>query len=208
MTAAHPSVSRRPVLGALVIIVAVLAAAFAVLLLVVPPAVAPDVWSYPLTAAPFIAGQVLVAVNHLVLAAGLFAAWRVGLAGHSRLAAIGGISSTVAMTLFGILELVAAGAANDVGDTGFVEILDDLYGAATVLLALCSIVFGIAILRGHAWRGFTRVTVLVTGIYLVVPMIPAQFGPQFFGLIALVGWSLLYIGLGIGLRRGVSGPAK
>lgn len=189
-------------LGSAVIAVAVLAAVFALALLAVPPAVTRDVWSYPLAAMPFTIGQVFIALHHLVLAAGLLTVWRIGLAGSSRFAAFAAISSTVVMVFFGVLEVVAATAADEVGATELVGLIGGLYGGLTVLLAITSILFGVAIIRAGVWTGLTRFTILVTGIYLIVPMIPAQFDPLFFGRIALAIWSLLYIGLGIGLRRG------
>jgi len=206
MTTPESPSPRRPALGAVVIAVSVLGALFAGALLVVPPAVEPQVWSYPLSTAPYVAGQVFVALHHLVLAAGLFVAWRIGLAGRTRLAAIGGVSSSIAMALFAGIELLSAGAADQVGSTELVSLLGSLYGGGTAVLAITSIIFGIAILRAHAWTGLTRVTVLVSGIYLFVPMIPAQFDPLFWGRVAVGVWSLLYIGLGIGLRRGAATP--
>jgi hypothetical protein len=194
--------SRRPVLGVLVIAVSVIAAVFALGMLVVAPAVAADVWSYPLAAVPYAIGQTFIGIHHFVLALGLFAAWRIGLAGSSRPAAVGGISSAVIMALFGVLEIVSGTAGNETGTSEFAGTLGGLYGVATILLAIASIVFGIAILRARAWTGFTRLTVLVTGIFLIVPLIPAQFGPLPFRMVALAVWSLLYLGLGIGLRRG------
>jgi len=203
---ATTSTIRRPILGVLVVVVAVLAAIFSLALLVIPPAVSTDTWSYPLAAVPYAAGQLFIGIHHLVLAAGLYAAWRSGLAGTSRLATIGGISSSVTMALFAVIEFVSGAAANEVGATAFVGLLGALYGAGSILLAITSIVFGVAILRAHTWSGLSRFTVLVTGIFLIVPLIPAQFDPLFLGRIALAVWSLLYIGLGIGLRRGASAP--
>jgi hypothetical protein len=195
---------RRPLLGSLVILVSLLAALFAVALLVVPPAVALEQWSYPLPALPFALGQVFIGIHHLVLAAGLFAVWRIGLAGSSRLASVGGVASSVMMALFGVLEFVAGAAGNESATSEFAGLLGALYGVGTILLAIASIVFGIAILRARVWGGFTRLTVLVTGIFLVVPMMPAQFGPFPLRMGALIIWSLLYLGLGIGLRRGAA----
>jgi hypothetical protein len=202
MTAPVLTRTGRPLIGAVVIAISVLAAAWAVLTAVIPPAVEPDVWSYPFATAPFIAGQVFIAVHHLVLAAGLLVAWRIGLAGSSRFAAVTGILATAAMVLFAAVELVGAGAAGEVGSTPLVDIVGSLYGAATIVLAVTSILFGVAIVRARAWSGLTRFTVLVTGIYLLVPLVPAQFGPFLVRMIALLVWTLLYIGLGVGLRRG------
>jgi hypothetical protein len=194
--------SRRPVLGVLVLVVSVLAAVYALAQLVIPPAVAADVWSYPLAALPYAIGQAFIGIHHLVLAVGLFAAWRIGLAGSSRLAAVGGVSSAVTMALFGVLEFVSGSAGRESMTSEFAGILGGLYGAGTILLAITSIVFGIAIVRARAWAGITRLTVLVSGIYLIVVLIPAQFGPLPFRMAALAVWSLVYLGLGIGLRRG------
>lgn len=199
---ASSSSPRRPVLGALVIVAAVLGALYAAGLLAVPPAVPVEQWSYPLAAVPFAAGQVFIGLHHLVLAAGLFAAWRLGLAGTSRFAAVGGISSTVAMALFGVLEIGAGAAGEESATSEIAGLLGGLYGVATIVLAVASILFGVAILRARAWAGATRLTVLVSGIFLIIPMIPAQFGPFPLRMGAIAIWSLLYLGLGFGLRRG------
>lgn len=196
-----PPVRSRP-LGLLVIVFAVLAAVFALVLALVPPAVAPDIWSYPTTAVPFTLGQILVGMHHLVMAAGLFVAWRIGLAGRSLLAAAGAISATIAMVLFAVLEFGAATIADHRLGSAATDTVSTLYGVLTIVLAAACIVYGIAILRARQWTGITRFTVLITGIYLIVPLIPAQFGPFLWRSIALIVWSLLYIGLGIGLRRG------
>jgi hypothetical protein len=193
--------TSRP-LGTLVIVFAILAAVFALVIAVVPPAVAPEVWSYPTAALPFTLGQILIGIHHLVMAAGLFAAWRIGLAGRLRLAAVGAMSSTIAMVLFAVLEFGSAAIADSELGSAATDTVGSLYGVLTVVLAAASIVYGIAIIRAHAWAGFTRLTVLVTGIYLIFPLIPAQFGPFLWRSVALIVWSLLYIGLGIGLRRG------
>ncbi len=107
------------------------------------------------------------------------------------------------MALFGVIEFVSGAAGNETLDSAFAGLLSSLYGVGTIVLAIASILFGIAILRAHAWTGITRLTVLITGIFLIVPLIPAQFGPPVLRLSALIVWSLLYLGLGIGLRRGV-----
>jgi hypothetical protein len=196
-----PVTTRSATTGTLVILFAVLAALFAVALLVIPPAVPRDVWSYPLATTPFVIGQVFIGIHHLVLAIGLLTVWRTGLAGRSRLATVGAVSSVSVMIAFAVVEVVAAGAADNVGPTAFVGVLGGLYGVLTVLLAVASILFGVAILRARNWTGITRWTVLITGIYLLVPMVPAQLDPLFWGRLALALWSLLYVGLGIALRR-------
>src|SRR4051812_8201160 len=110
MTSAAQSLRSRP-LGVLVIAFAILAAIYALAVALVPPAVSSDLWSYPTAALPFILGQILVGIHHLVMAAGLFVAWRIGLAGRTRLAAVGAVSSSVAMTLFAVLEFGASAIA-------------------------------------------------------------------------------------------------
>jgi len=196
------SPTRSRAIGILVIVFAVLAAVFALVIAVIPPAVSPDVWSYPTTALPFTLGQILIGIHHLVMAAGLFAAWRIGLAGRSRLAAVGAVSATAAMVLFAILEVGSSVIADSRLGSDAAATVGGLYGGLTIVLAAASIVYGVAIVRARQWTGITRFTVLVTGIYLVLPLIPAQFGPFLLRSIALIIWSLLYIGLGLGLRRG------
>jgi hypothetical protein len=203
MTSSVLTSTRRPVLGVVVIVFSLLAAAFAIVQLVMPPAVGADIWSYPSDPSAFVVGQVFIGIHHLVLALGLFAAWRIGLAGRSMLAAVGGISAALAMALFGVVEFVSGAAANESVTSDFATLLSSLYGVGSIVLAVASIIFGIAILRAHAWTGVTRLTLLVTGIFLIVPLIPAQFGPLWVRYLALAIWSLLYIGLGLGLRRGV-----
>lgn len=195
---------RSGPLGLLVIVFAILAAAIALVQAVIPPSVSPEVWSYPTTAVPFTIGQILIGLHHLVMAAGLFVAWRIGLAGTARLAAVGAVSAAIAMALFGLLEFGSSLIAGEELGSSAVETVTTLYGVLSIVLAVASIVYGIAIVRAKAWTGLTRLTVLVTGIYLLVPLIPAQFGPYLVRAVALAVWSLLYIGLGVGLRRGAT----
>lgn len=197
MTLASPA--RRPILGTVVIVVTVLAAAYAIAVALVPPAVGPEQWSYPLAFAPNLAGQVGIGIHHVVLAAGFLVVLRSGLAGSSRLGTAGGVSAALLMALFGVLEVVSGLAGNEPVDGGVASTLGSVYGVFTIALAAASIVFGIAILRARVWTGPTRFTLLVSGIYLVVPLIPAQFAPLPLRAAALAIWCLLYVGLGLGL---------
>ncbi|MCS5735550.1 hypothetical protein [Herbiconiux daphne] len=95
------------------LIAGVLGAAAAVVLIFVPAAVPEDVFSYPMTPEWHLVVQTAFGLHHLVAAFALWALWRSGLAGRTRLAAVSGIASAAILGLFGVWEIVVGAFGNE-----------------------------------------------------------------------------------------------
>ena len=194
--------SSRTRTGSLALIVAGLfGPVSAVFLSVVPPAVPAERFSYPLDAGGHTAIQIVFFVYHLALAWGLWAVWRSGAAGHSRLATIGGVGSVVSMVLLACQELVAISAATAVYPSTTADTVGGVYGVISILNGLALILLGVAVLRARRWSGWARWLPLVLGVYVIVPLTPAIFGPFVLARLTIGVWVLLFAALGWALSR-------
>lgn len=63
------------------------------------------------------------------------------------------------------------------------------------------IVAGIAVRRRGRWTGWRGVVVLVAGIFVFVPMMPALMGPFVLARLAITFWMLLFAALGYALWK-------
>jgi hypothetical protein len=62
-------------------------------------------------------------------------------------------------------------------------------------------VAGIAVRRRGRWAGWRGLVVLVTGIFVFVPMTPALMGPFVLARLAITVWMLLFAALGYALWK-------
>ncbi|MGL6278755.1 MAG: hypothetical protein ACRC50_04270 [Gaiella sp.] len=175
-----------------------LGAVSGVFLVVVPPAVESDRYSYPLTAAGFVAIQVWFAAQHLGLLAGILALGRSGAAG-ARL--LGVRAAAAGMGLLTLAEIAAIAAAGSSYPSPGTEVLDALYGISVVAIGAGLVAAGIAVVRRDLWRGRSRWLPLVTGLYAFVPMMPLMFMGYLGARLAITGWMLLFAALGWMLGR-------
>jgi hypothetical protein len=188
--------------GSLALIVAgVLGAASALFLAYVPSELPEERFSYPLDAGGFIAIQVFFFVHHLALAWGLWAVWRSGAAGHGRFATIGGAGSVVTMGLLAVQELVAISAATASYPSTLADTVGGVYGGVSLLNGVVLILFGVSVLRAGRWTGWSRWLPLLLGVYVIVPLTPAIFGPFVLARLTIGLWMLLFAALGWALRR-------
>lgn len=178
-----------------------LGAACGVVLAVVPPQVDEDRYSYPLDAGPFAAFQVFFFLQHLALALGLVGVWRARAAG-SRGAGAWGLALAIAgMGLLALVELAAISAGNAPYPSPRTDLLDAGYGITSVVIGVGLVVAGVAVFRARRWTGWRGLLLLVTGVYVFVPMIPALLGPLVLARLAITGWMLLFAALGWVLLR-------
>lgn len=150
---------------------------------------------YPALAQPgttaFEVSGLVLTVTHLMVLAGF-----VGLA-YTPAAGSGWLKRVaVAVTLIGL-------GANTLGE-GVLRVNFDLgntlFGIGTPACALGLTLLGIAIIRARHWTGWHRYTVLATGLYIPIVLIPAFVlakGPSF---PALAGWAALFIATGVAMR--------
>ncbi|MCW8802397.1 MAG: hypothetical protein OQK81_03490 [Candidatus Bathyarchaeota archaeon] len=100
----------------------------------------------------------------------------------------------ISATLFGI-PMDSPAAVN----------LNNGYGAGSMLLAIPSMIGGIAIIRRRLLNGFGRWSVFLSGAFMVFVVTPLLFiGRAWPAYLALTGWSLFYIWIGIALGRTAS----
>ena len=163
--------------GWALVLAALTGAAAGVFLAFVPAAVADDRFSFPLTPGGFTAIQVFFFVHHLAIAWGLLAVWPAGYQGRGWLAVVGAVGAVGSMALLAVQELVAISVANAAYPSPETGTVESVYGVLSMLIGVALIVFGIAAARARRWSGWQRWVVLVLGIFVIVPLTPAIFGP-------------------------------
>jgi hypothetical protein len=187
--------------GRLCVTGALLGAAVGLLAALVGPVVAQDRFSYPFSPAGHVLVQSALTVSHLMVLAGFLGVLRSdAFDGHRR----GRLAMHVAAAGMGLLaacEIWAATFADAAASGAAVDILDAAYGIASIGVGAGSIVAGIAIVRAGRWQGWQAYALPVSGLVLLMAVIPAIAGPALLGRLALVAWVLLYVPLGLALIR-------
>ncbi|MCW8802546.1 MAG: hypothetical protein OQK81_04240 [Candidatus Bathyarchaeota archaeon] len=80
--------------------------------------------------------------------------------------------------------------------------LNNGYGAGSMLLAIPSMIGGITIIRRRLLNGFGRWSVFLSGAFMVFVVTPLLFmGRAWPAYLALIGWSLFYIWIGMAMAR-------
>ena len=134
----------------------------------------------------------LNALSHLLLIAGVVGLARSGAAGRGRLAAAG-----LGLTLLALAELTVAEAIWAVAGE---EAAVLFYSTATLALMLGLILAGVAVLRTGRWGGWHRFTVLATGLFIPLILMPA-FGLSGYAPNYAIGlWGVCWLLLGLALR--------
>ncbi len=176
-------------------------AALALMMLLVDPAVPEDRYSYPFTPDGFTAMQVVFAVQHVGLLAGLYALRRATSAQAGWAIRWGMWGALAGMALLTVTELVAITAADSSYPGAGTDLLDILFGIASMTIGGGLIVAGAGVVRGRAVRGWVRVVPLLLGVYVFIPMTPALFGSYVGARVAIGGWMLGFAVLGWGLAQ-------
>lgn len=197
-TSAPVWVSRA---GALCLAAGILGAVSGIFLAVSPAQVSEDMFSYPLTAGGFTVIQIWFFVQHLGLLAGIAALARAAVMAQGRSARWGSGLAVSGMALLAVTELIAITARNSTYPGEGTGLLDVLYGVASVAVGVGLILAGIAVRRRGRWTGWRGVVVLVAGIFVFVPMMPALMGPFILARLAITAWMLLFAALGYALWK-------
>ena len=193
---AEPRSTR--LLGQLCLWAGLLGAVSGVYLAAVPPSVADDRFSYPLTATGFAVIQGWFVLQHLGLLAGIVGLGRLLGTGGGR---FGVRVAAAGMLLLTVTELAAIAAANSTYPGRGTGVLDALYGISSVAIGVGLVVAGVVVLRARGWRGWTRWVPTMLGAYVFVPMIPLMFAGFLTARLAITGWMLLFALLGWVLAR-------
>jgi hypothetical protein len=164
----------------------------------VSPQVGTDRYSYPYATTGYVASQLVFALNHVMLLAGVIALARVApAAGRSWRAGIrmtvAGLVLLTACELWGLAYVNVANAATGPG------VLGAAYGVATLLIGVGLIVAGIAVVRAGQWPGWRRPTLLIGGIAVFAVVLPGVFGPFLAGRLAISAWMVFWAALGVAL---------
>ena len=134
----------------------------------------------------------LNAVSHLLLIAGVVGLAQSGAAGRGRLAATG-----LGLTLLALAELTVAEAIWAIAGE---EAAVLFYSTATLALMLGLILAGVAVLRVGRWGGWHRFTVLATGLFIPLILMPAFGLPGYAPNYAIGIWGVCWLLLGVALR--------
>ena len=166
-----------------------------------PAQVSEDMFSYPLTAGGFTVIQIWFFVQHLGLLVGIAALARAAVMAPSRSARWGSGLAVAGMALLAVTELIAITARNSTYPGDGTGLLDVLYGVSSVAAGVGLILAGLAVRRRGRWTGWRRPVVLVAGIFVFVPMMPALMGPFILARLAITVWMLLFAALGYALWK-------
>ena len=187
--------------GALCVAAGILGAVSGIFLAVYPAQVSKDMFSYPLTAGGFTVIQIWFFVQHLGLLAGIAALAHAAVMAPGRSARWGSGLAVAGMALLAVTELIAIKARNSTYPGDSTGLLDMLYGASSVAAGMGLILAGIAVRRRGRWTGWRGVVVLVAGVFVFVPMVPALMGPFVLARLAITVWMLLFAALGYALWK-------
>ncbi len=187
--------------GALCMAAGILGAASGISLAVYPAQVSEDMFSYPLTAGGFTVIQIWFFVQHLGLLAGIAALARAAVMAQGHSARWGSGLAVSGMALLALTELIAITARNSTYPGEGTGRLDVLYGVASIAVGVGLILAGIAVRRRGRWTGWRGVVVLVVGVFVFVPMMPALMGPFVLARLAITVWMLLFAALGYALWK-------
>jgi hypothetical protein len=187
--------------GAVCLAAGILGAVSGIFLAVYPAQVSEDMFSYPLTASGFTIIQIWFFVQHLGLLAGITALARAAVMVQGRSARWGSGLAISGMALLAVTELIAITARTSTYPGAGTGLLDVLYGVSSAAVGAGLILAGIAVRRRGCWTGWRGVVVLVAGIFVFVPMMPALMGPFILARLAITLWMMLFAALGYALWK-------
>ena len=187
--------------GAVCLAAGILGAATGLFLIVYPAQVSEDMFSYPLTAGGFTVIQIWFFVQHLGLAAGIAVLAGADIMSPGRNARWGIGLAVSGMAMLAVTELIAITARNSTYPGDGTGLLDALYGISSVAVGVGLILAGLAVHRRGRWTGWRGLVVLVAGIFVFVPMMPALMGPFVLARLAITVWMLLFAALGYALWK-------
>lgn len=162
----------------------------------IPPAVSPDLYSYPYTPTGFLVAQFVFMINHVLLLVGMLGLAYSGVVGSGLFGRVGVWISIVGMAALALCEIGAMTLATSPypgPGTGFMEAA---YGVSTILIGAGLTVSGVAVARTGEWRGWRRYATLACGVAVFAIVLPGVFGPFLAGRLALTAWMLMFAALG------------
>lgn len=185
-----PLASRHTALA--VVVASVLGAVAAIVTLLVPIGEQGAV-------ALFLVRQAVFTLQSLVLALGVVLVWRT-LARRSRLTLVSALAATAGFALLALAQLAGMLVPTAWGTPELRTALAVAFLATAVLVVPGLLGLGAAVLRAELWHGVTRITFPVAALASVGLAAAAALDPQLTAPLVYTVWSLLFLGLAVGLR--------
>ena len=134
---------------------------------IVKPAsdVSDDQWSYPWTATQHVPVSLLYVVAHLLVAAGLVAFGRSGVAGTSGTARTGVTTAVAGTLVLAVAELASIPIRDALIDDTSAVVVGSIFGLGTVASAIGLLLAGKATLTARIWNNWRRYTPLAAGLW-------------------------------------------
>lgn len=169
-----------------------------------PPSVDSTTWGYPFQPVVHIVVSILLVISHLLKAYGF-----VGLSfldGATRVTRWSLLVAVLGFVVVAVCEGISAALVGVPIDSAAAVNLNNAYGVGSMLLAIPSMIGGIAIIRRRLLDGFGRWSVFLSGAFMVFVVTPVLImGRAWPAYLALTGWSIFYIWIGVALGRKVNG---
>lgn len=169
------------------------------------PAVSDDRVSYPLSTHVFQGGQLFFALTQALLAMGIFALVRSGIAGPGRAARVWGLIAVAGMVLTVPGELALIPVANSDVDAAATSAASTVFGLGVLLADIGLVGLGVLALRLRRWPAMWAALPLVLGLFQLLVVTPVSFALGFVStgsFVVIVVADLLTALIGIGLMRG------
>lgn len=195
---ATSTTSRQlPVLGQALLVSGLLGVLVGVLTLAYPADVPEAQWSYPFPTSVHWAVGAVLALAHLLTAAGFVGVLRAGPHRTSRAAAVGLWVAVAAYVGLGVCELVSGAIGSESNSSDAAVAVSTAFGIASTLTALGSVVAGVVIVRARVWTGPARWLVLASGLLMLLVVTPAIISENLeLWTLALMLWSAVFVPLG------------
>ena len=162
-------------------------------------AVSDEIWRYPWSSETFIPISLLWAFAHALIIIGILGFRRSGLAGLSRMAAIGLALALIGTALLLLGELAAIPIRDQNIDDTAPAIVGGVFGTGTLLSAIGLLLAGKATMQASPWRDWRRFTPLVAGIWTLV-LVALAFTKALPTGVAIYGLCLLALGAALYTR--------
>lgn len=134
----------------------------------------------------------LNALNHLLLIVGAAGLAQSGAAGRGRLAGAGLWLTLLGLAVLTLAETIWAMSGEDAAVP--------FYSIGTLGTMLGLILAGVAVLRAGRWGGWRRYTVLATGLFIPLVLLPAFALPGYAANYAIGIWGICWLLIGLSLR--------
>lgn len=186
--------------SSMLVLAGVISVPIGFLTLTYPPYGDNNIWGYPYPSNLHIIVSFILVISHMLKAYGFIGLSR--LDGATRLTHWSMLIAAFGLVILAICEGVSALLVGVPIESAAAVNLNNGYGAGSMLLAIPSMIGGIAIIKGRLLNNFDRWSVFLSGAFMVFVVTPALFmGRAWPAYLALIGWSLFYIWIGLAMGR-------